>query len=162
MTSQTSGRKLKRYIGLYRPFKQIIWSWKNTFKTYLTEAKQYLKLKAQLRDRIPAVEVQNKRAALLSKLEEARASVEKVEAQFDKATTSIAQAHKRRKLLEAELEQAKASKLELHGKLAETEASLKKAKDDVSFLEREITDLDATPQLTAEDIAQVEAANKRV
>jgi len=40
------------------------------------------------------------------------------------------------------------------------EASLKKAKDAVSFLEREITDLDATPRVTAEDIAQVEAANK--
>jgi len=69
--------------------------------------------------------------------------VEKVEEQFDEATTSIAQAHKRRKLLEAEPEQAKANELELHGKLVETEASLKKAKADVSLLEREITDLDA-------------------
>jgi len=32
----------------------------------------------------------------------------------------------------------------------------------VSFLEREITDLDAAPRVTAEDIAQVEAANKRI
>jgi len=67
---------------------------KDTVETYLTEAKQYLKLKAQLQDRIPTVEVENKRATLLTKLEEARSSVEKVEAQFDEATTSIAQAHK--------------------------------------------------------------------
>jgi len=50
----------------------------------------------------------------------------------------------------------------LHGKLAETEASLKKAKDDVSLLEREFSNLDAAPPMTAEDIAQVEAAIKRV
>ena len=61
--------------------------------------------------------------------------MEKVEAQFDEATTSITQAHKRRKLLETELEQAKANERELHIKLAETEASLKKAKDDVSSIE---------------------------
>ena len=126
---------------------------KNTVETCLTEAKQYLKLKAQLQDRTTTIEVQNKRATLLSKLGEAQASVEKVEAQFDEATTSIAQAHKRRKLLETELEQAKANEWVLHGKLVETEASLKKAKDDVSFLEREITDLDAAPRVTAEDIA---------
>ena len=39
---------------------------------------------------------------------------------------------------------------------------MKKVKDDMSFLEREITDLDATPRVTAEDIVQVEAANKRL
>jgi len=65
--------------------------------------------------------------------------VEKVEAQLDEATTSIAQIRKRRKLLEAELEQAKANELELRGKLAETEASLKKAKGDVSLHKREVT-----------------------
>jgi len=32
----------------------------------------------------------------------------------------------------------------------------------VSLLEREVTDLDAAPRVTAEDIAQVEAAKKRV
>jgi len=44
---------------------------KNTVETYLTEAGRYLKLKAQLEDRIPAVEVQNKLAAVLDKLGEA-------------------------------------------------------------------------------------------
>ena len=126
---------------------------KNTVETYLTEAGRYLKLKAQLEDRIPAVEVQNKLAAVLDKLGEAWASVEKLEAQIDEATSSIAQANKWRKLLEAELEQAKANERELYGKIAETEASLKKAKDDVSLLEREVTDLDAAPRVTAEDIA---------
>ena len=41
---------------------------------------------------------------LLDKHGEARALVKKVGAQFDKATTAIAQAHKRRKLLDADLE----------------------------------------------------------
>jgi len=63
---------------------------KNTVETYLTEAGRYLKLKAQLEDQTPTVEVQKKRAALLDKLGEARALVEKVEAQFDEAATSIA------------------------------------------------------------------------
>jgi len=82
---------------------------KNIVEAYLNEAGQYLNLKAQLEDRTPIIKVQNKRASLLDKLGEARASVEKVKAQFDKATTSIAQAHKRRKLLEAELKQVKAN-----------------------------------------------------
>ena len=63
---------------------------KNTVEAYLNEAGQYLNLKAQLEDRTLIIKVQNKRASLLDKLGEARASVEKVKAQFDKATTSIA------------------------------------------------------------------------
>jgi len=84
--------------------------------------------------------------------------VEKVEAQFNEATTSIAQAHKQRKLLEADLEQGKANERDLHDKLVEIEVSLKKAKDDVSLLEREVADLAAAPRVTAEDIVQVEVA----
>ena len=121
-----------------------------------------MKLKAQLKNRTPTVEVQNKQAALLDKLGEAQASVEKVEAQFDEVATSIAQAHKQRKLQETELKQAKANERKLHDKLVETKASLKKVKDDVSLLEREVPGLDATPQVTAEDIAQVEVAKKRI
>jgi len=63
---------------------------KNIVEAYLNEAGQYLNLKAQLEDRTPIIKVQNKRASLLDKLGEAQASVEKVKAQFDKATTSIA------------------------------------------------------------------------
>jgi len=63
---------------------------KNTVETYLTETRRYLKLKAQLEDWTPIAKVQSKRSALLDKLGKARASVEKVEAQFDEATTSIA------------------------------------------------------------------------
>jgi len=58
---------------------------KNTVERYLIEAGQYLKLKAQLQDRTPTVKVQNKRVALLSKLREARASVEKVKEQLTKS-----------------------------------------------------------------------------
>ena len=58
----------------------------------------------------------NKRAALLDKLEEARASVEKVGAHFDETTNVITQAHKRRNLLNANLEWAKANELELQAK----------------------------------------------
>ena len=101
-------------------------------------------MKTQLEDYTPNEKVQNKRATLLDKLGEVRALVEKVGAQFDEATTSISQAHKRRMLLETDLERAKATKQELNGKLTETGASLKKAKDNVSFIEREVADLDAT------------------
>ena len=124
---------------------------KNIVETYLTKAGCYLKQKTELEDWTPTIEVQNRQVALLDKLDVARASVEKVEAQFDEATTSIAQAHKPRKLLEAELEQAKANERDLHGKLAKTKASLKKAKDDVSLLEREVTNLDAAPRVIVED-----------
>ena len=133
---------------------------KNSVEAYLNEVEQYLKLKAQLEDRSPSEDVLNKRAALIDKLGEARASVEKVGVQFDETTTAIAQAHKRRKLLEADLERAKASELELQDTLVETEASLKKAKEGVSLLEKEVADLDAAPQVTAEETAQVEAARK--
>ena len=75
--------------------------------------------------------------------------VEKVGAQFDETTATIAQAHKQRKLLEADLERAKVNELELQGELAETEASLKKAKDDLFLLEREVVDLDAPLKVTA-------------
>ena len=135
---------------------------KNSVEAYLNEVGQYLKLKAQLEDRTPTEDVLNKRVALIDKLGEARASVEKAGAQFDETTTAIAQAHKRRKLLEADLERAKANELELQDKLVETEASLKKAKDGVSLLEKEVADLDVTPQVTAEETAQVEAARQRV
>ena len=135
---------------------------KNSVEAYLNEVEQYLKLKAQLKDRTPTEDVLNKRVALIDKLGEARASVEKAGAQFDETTTAIAQAHKRRKLLEADLERAKANELELQDKLVETEASLKKAKDGVSLLEKEVADLDAASQVTAEETAQVEAAKQQV
>jgi len=67
---------------------------KNSDEAYLNEVRQYLKLKAQLDDQTPTEVVLSKRAALLDKLGEARASVERVGAQFDKATTVITQAHK--------------------------------------------------------------------
>ena len=51
---------------------------KNSVEAYLSEVGQYLKLKAQLEDRTPTEDVLNKRAALLDKLGEARASVQKV------------------------------------------------------------------------------------
>ena len=128
----------------------------------MNEVGEYPKLKAQLENRAPTEDVLSKRAALLDKLGEARASVEKVGPQFDETTTAIAQAHKRRKLLEADLERAKANELELQDKLVETEASLKKAKDGVSLLEKEVADLNVTPQVTAEETSQVEAARQRV
>ena len=87
--------------------------------------------------------------------------MKKVSAQFDETTTTVAQAHKRRKLLEADLERAKADELELQDKLIETKTSLKKAKDGVSVLEKEVADLDAAPRATAEETAQVEAVRKR-
>ena len=118
-------------------------------------------MKAQLEGRSPSEDVLNKRATLIDKLGEAPASVEKVGAQFDETTTTVAQAHKRRKLLEAYLERAKADELELQDKLVETEASLKKAKEGVSLLEKEVADLDAAPQVTSEEMAQVEAARRR-
>jgi len=65
----------------------------------VNEVGQYLKLKAQLERRTPTEDVLNKRTTLLDKLGEARASVEKVVTQFDEATTTIAQAHKQKKLL---------------------------------------------------------------
>ena len=98
---------------------------------------------------------------LLDKLEEVRASVKKVGAQFNKATTTITHAHKRRKLLEVDLERGKANKLKLQGKPAEIEASLKKAKDGVSLLERKVADLDVGPQVTTKEMTQVEVAKKR-
>jgi len=55
---------------------------KNTVEAYLNEAGQYLKLKAQLENRTPTVEVQNLRVALLDKLGQARDTMEKLEAQF--------------------------------------------------------------------------------
>jgi len=118
---------------------------KNYVEAYLNELGQYLKLKAQLEDRTPAEDVLSKQTALFDKLGEAQASMEKVGAQFDKTTTTITQAHKRRKLLEADLDRAKVNELELQDKLVETEASLKKAKGGVSFPEKEVANLDAAP-----------------
>jgi len=86
---------------------------KNIVEACLNEVGQYLKLKAQLEGRTHTKDMLNKRTTLLDKLGEAWASVEKVGAQFDEATTTIAQVHKRRKLLEADLERAKANELEL-------------------------------------------------
>ena len=88
-----------------------------------------MQLKVQLEGRTPTKDVLSKRPALLDKLEEARASVEKVSEQFDEVTTAITQAHKWRKLLEPDLQRAKVNELELQGKLAEIEAFLKKAKE---------------------------------
>ena len=67
---------------------------KNSVVSYLNEVRQCLKLKAQLEDRTLTEDALNKRAALLDKIGEARASVEKVGAQFDETTIAIAQAHK--------------------------------------------------------------------
>jgi len=86
---------------------------KNSVEAYLNEVEQYLKLKAQLEGWTPIEDVLSKRVPLLNKLGEARASIEKVGAQFDEITTAIVQAHKQRKPLEVDLEQAKATELEL-------------------------------------------------
>jgi len=50
----------------------------NSVEAYLNEVRQYLKLKAQLEDRTLTEDVLSKRATLLDKLGEVRASVERV------------------------------------------------------------------------------------
>ena len=64
--------------------------------------------------------------------------MEKAGAQFDKAISTTAKAHKQRKRHEADIERAKANELELQGQLAEIEASLKKAIDGVTLLREKL------------------------
>ena len=104
-------------------------------------------MKGKLEGRTPTEDVSNKWTALLDKLREAWASVEKVGAQVDEVASAIPQAHKWRNLFEADLERAKANELELQGKFIEIKASSKKARDSVSLLKIEVANLDATPKL---------------